>query len=223
MNPSQLRDEFAVRYYHWALEDARSQVEGNLEALRAIRGSSAIRSVAYLDSLTREGQMEVLGALIKVFHPRAVVLTGKPKTEREERLVAEAIERRRGENPLEASLGERKRMKPREFTVAAKPALASLLGGTVEELVPKTEQFTTRLGNWNLKTVIKYSRPVSYLHRIEDETGHRIADSISILSWLGLSSQTLFDLIPEGEEQQAARTIVELCARFKNAALQLLP
>ena len=69
-------DEFAVRYYRWALDDARREVRENFPLLRTVKSGLVIRAVAYFESLADDERLRAAAALVKRSHRRAVELTG---------------------------------------------------------------------------------------------------------------------------------------------------
>ena len=80
------KDEFAVRYYRFALDDARREVRENFPLLRTVRCALPIRAVAYLESFTGDDRLAVATALVKRAHRRAVELTGDSWGAEEERI-----------------------------------------------------------------------------------------------------------------------------------------
>jgi len=48
------------------------------------------------------------------------------------------------------------------------------------------------------------------------------ANSISLLSWLGITSQTCWDLLTESDIPEAAETLSLLCSHFMQAVSDLL-
>ena len=69
-------DEFAVRYYHWALDDVRREVRENFPLLRAVKSGLTMRAVAYFESLADDERLRAAMAPVKRSHRRAVELTG---------------------------------------------------------------------------------------------------------------------------------------------------
>lgn len=53
MPPSESRatDEFMVRYYRWALADARREVQDGFPLLRGVESTLVIRALGFLESL----------------------------------------------------------------------------------------------------------------------------------------------------------------------------
>src|SRR5882672_4286390 len=86
MSLAAAKDAFAVRYYRWALDAARREVEENFPLLRTVRSALPIRAVAYLESFTEDDRLRVATALVKRSHRRAVELTGDSWGAEEERI-----------------------------------------------------------------------------------------------------------------------------------------
>lgn len=70
-------DEFAVRYYRWALEDTSREVRENFSLLRSIKSALPIRAVAFLESFPDADRLGAATAPVKRFHPRALMLSGE--------------------------------------------------------------------------------------------------------------------------------------------------
>lgn len=227
MRLEQARDEFAVRYYQWALGDARREVSEAFRLVRSIKDALAMRSLAYLERLLPIEQIELLTALIKRFHPRAVELTGERLTAREEGLMKtkdDAILLL--QLPMEAELGplspnKRPRMSRSRFATLLKKQMADLLG-TPPAAVKQAGMFRTGIGDWTLSTIVTYGSPPVYTQNIRVAERWSLQEAISVLSWLGIAGQTSWDLARAGDEAETARSIRNCCAHFLEAVRGLL-
>lgn len=86
MGLEQAKDEFAVRYYQWAMEDFRSEMREGFPLLRQIKGSTSLRLVTLMESLGQDEQILLSSGLVKRFHRRATELLNEPWTAKEDRL-----------------------------------------------------------------------------------------------------------------------------------------
>jgi hypothetical protein len=236
MRLEQGKDEFAVRYYRWALGEARREVSERFPLLSSVKGAFAMQSLAYLNQFSPIEQIELLTALIKRFHQRfhqgLVELTGEPLTSREEALIRAKDEALLSIHlPTEAELGplsadKRPPMNRSRFRTLLRREMVAQCGEPTF-LSPGGESFRIVIGDWTISTVLEYGRRPFYDHRIylgnvrPGEQRWCLQDGISVLSWLGLG-QPSWDLARAGDENETVQSIRNCCARFLEAAPRLL-
>jgi hypothetical protein len=80
---------------------------------------------------------------------------------------------------------------------------------------------------WQVRTNVHLSEgdlyQLSYHHRIHPAGSlHELETWISILSWLGITSMTNWDLLTAADMPEAAETLARLCAHFLQAVPTLL-
>jgi len=64
-----------VRYYRWALDDARREVQEGFPLLRGVKSTLVIRALGFLESFAEVERPRVATSLVKRSHRRAVGLT----------------------------------------------------------------------------------------------------------------------------------------------------
>lgn len=227
MRLERAKEEFAVRYYRWALEDARREVSEGFRLVRSIKDALAMRTVAYLERLSLIEQIELLSALIKRFHPRAVELTSERMSLREEGLMKAKDDAILSLHlPIEAELGpfspnKRPRMSRSRFATLLKKEMVDLFG----EPPPADKKagfFRTPIGDWTFSTSVSYGSPPLYLQSIRATERWYLQEYVSVLSWLGIAGQTSWDLARAGDEAETVHSIRNCCAHFLEAARGLL-
>jgi hypothetical protein len=221
MTIKELRSKFAVRYYQWALKEARNEWVNDFGRLRSLSGAFAQEAVLMFDSLEKGEQWDVFQALVKKFHPLALTASGEFMTDHEEKLFQWALEWRRRSSPQERAPG-RKPMKRRLFVSATRKRLAQVLGTSHEIFNSQTDYYQTPVDSWSLGTFVDFGKPLSYHHNVTVKSGEQLGAFISVLSWLGIAGQTSFDLVTEGEEDAAAEICAGFCADFLMAVKDLV-
>lgn len=83
---SQIQEEFALRYYKWALADAEREVVEDYPFLGSIRSSSLLATVDYLRKYSLDEQREFLQACVKLYHQSITKRVRSTITEKEDLL-----------------------------------------------------------------------------------------------------------------------------------------
>jgi hypothetical protein len=74
MNLEQAGNEFAVRFFHWALDYARRQLSLGFRLFRSLPPDEMTVFFEILDGLSKPDQEALVVALVKDHHPRAMAL-----------------------------------------------------------------------------------------------------------------------------------------------------
>lgn len=210
------RDQFCLRFYDWALADALAESLRGFPLLRLVGNSLGMRFLEDVHGRT-PGTIEPLcRGLVKLFHPRAVQLSGDRLTQSEAKEV-EAL--RRGD----VSSGRR--------VVLKKSELRRALDDQLKKLFPEADVYWMRglcdvsvpMGGWSLRTTIDmgggYSL-FSYRQSLQISEAVVLAEGISILNWCGISGQTDWEF---GENcDEIAHEFRVVCEHFVSAAPILL-
>lgn len=226
------RDQFAVRYYRWALEDFRREVREGLPLLRTIKGSFAVRAVTYMDSFGGD-QLRLATALVKRAHPKALTLVGESPSPEEEALIAGYDNgtrlRTREEDEYNAALladAPRLKINRGRFLSVIKEQLAPVFGNEGEPFSTKDEwRYQTGIGEWTVQTYIDVGGSVhqlAYSHAIRAAEHRYLNENVSIFRWLGIGGQTSWNLLTDADTSAAALSISRVCAHFVRAAPDLL-
>ena len=231
--PAPATDEFAVRYYRWALDDFRREIRENFPLLRTVKESLAIRLVGYMESLSVEERLELATALVKRNHRKALEITGDVWATAEEELVRTYRDVARIPRPEEAewqrallSGSDRFNVNRGRFLVAVKDELAPVLGSGGEPFSTKDEwRYRTPIGPWSIETYIDVGgrAPLGYFHSIRAGEPRPLREGVSLLGWLGIGGgHTLWSQLTEADTPSAAKSLSRICAHFVQAAPGLL-
>ena len=202
-------DEFAVRFYRWALADARREVEQGLPLLRTVKWSLAIRAVAWLESLA-----------------------GDAWSADEERVERDYLAVARVERPEEAWYRQVLLHDPGRLRVAR----GRLLERVKAEVTPslgagspfgsKTAWlFETPLGPWRLATFIDVGghAPLAYTQTIRVDPARVLMRGVCVTGWLGIAGgQTVWQQITEADAPAAVQSLTRACEHFLRAAPALV-
>ena len=218
-----VRDEFLVRFYHWSAGFSRQEFDKDFPIVGRIKNPSVQAFLPFARSLVAEKRSLLCSALLKKFHPRATELLEDFPSIEESALVDKCLEARRA---LRAQSG----------VIARPPSKAGLhkvltrrLGtvpGEPEELEVSREAWTysSRIPCWTVRTQIDIGgrRSFGYSHSVNAQYAVDLDSHISILSWMGISSQTDWFDLSESDYDEAADTLLQVCACFLNAVPDLL-
>jgi len=92
MDLEETRREFARRYYHWALEDARREVREGFPLLRTIKNRTVHHLLARMDSLSKDEQIRFGDALVKRFLPQLLAIQGEVLSAEEQAMVRDFLD-----------------------------------------------------------------------------------------------------------------------------------
>lgn len=80
MNPEAARAEFNLRYYRWALQDFKREIDQGFPWLKGFKTGSPAEVLKLLTARNRDEQMTMANALVKRFHKDAVEAAGDDMT-----------------------------------------------------------------------------------------------------------------------------------------------
>jgi hypothetical protein len=225
-------DEFRVRYYRWALGDARRELGEEWPLLRGVKSALVIRTLAHLASLPADRRPLVMTALVKRFHRRAVELTGDSWGADEEAIARDYLEATRIPRPEEEGYRQALLHEPGRLTIARSRFLAAVRGDLAPVLgvgaafaSERDWRYDTPIGPWTLVTLVDVGgrhHQLSYTQTIRSRHPRPLGEHLSICAWLGVGGQTAWDQITEADTAGAARGLARICAHFLEALPALL-
>jgi len=222
MKAQQAQEEFAVRYYRWAQADWQREAMESFGLLRGVRSSLAFSALRFIDELQPEEQPQYFTVFTKKGHPLAARITGQMLSAGEEELFQRFRTARLVPLPIETEIALKPRMKVSHFAAEAKARLRRIFGEPESRPEGGSERFVTSVGAWRLITLVNYGHYPYSFQSIETERGDRLQEHISLLAWLGLGGQTVWDLAREGDELDSALALTACCEHFLKAAPGLL-
>jgi hypothetical protein len=214
-------------YYAWALAEAQAQMVSGFPLVSLVRGSAAVRFAAYVEGLTRQQQSTLTVAMVKRFHSEATTRAGHYLTDDERVLLdskdAAVLRPLPIEKDIEGDgfLPGKPRMHRSRFATQMRKHLTPDFGAPVLRR-GASHWYESKLESWRIKTEVRLGSPPFYFQSIESEEGVAVLEHVSLLSWLGISSQTTWDLARDGDEAEVARSIAFLTRYLVDSAPEFL-
>jgi hypothetical protein len=226
-------DEFAVRYYRWALDDARREVHENFPLLRAVKSGLIMRALAYFESLPDDERIRAAMALVKRSHRRAVEFAGDSWGAADEAVDRDYGTAARTARPEEESYRRALLHSPDTLTIdrgrflaAVKAELASVLGAGEPFSTKHEWRYDTPFGPWTLVTLIDVgggAHQLAYSHALQASVSKRLREGVSLCGWLGLGGgHTTWNRLTPPDTAEAARSLARVCAHFAQAVPPLV-
>lgn len=229
MRVDEANDEFSVRYYRWALDDARKEVTNSMPLLRSLNTTLALRAVALLDALDDADRQVAATGLVKRFHPRAVEITREALTPAEtfhvRRWESASVTPTQIEHTLREDLRTRGRVSKAGLVRAVQHRLGGIFGRPPEQITADVRRWVTGFGAWEVQTWVDVGgrrHQLLYEHKISRAPSYRLQERISFLAWMGIAGQTHWDLLGLSNEEKAAASLTEVCSRFMTAVPALV-
>ena len=223
-----------MRYYRWALDDARREVEANFPLLRNVKSSLPMRAVAFFESMPGPERLAAMTALVKRNHRRGVALTGDSWHDADEERIDQDYRNAARISPPEeewyrhAMLHDHAKLKldRRRFLAAVKAELVPILGPGQPFSTAHEWRYETPIGPWALVTFIDVGGSVhqlAYTQTIRVDPAHVLKEGLSICGWLGIGGgHTVWNRLTEADTAAAARSLTSVCAHFLSAARELV-
>jgi hypothetical protein len=209
-----------IEYYKWALEDARREVHEDFRLLRSVSGRIAGKARAFLEGVQAADRTATAVSLSRYFNGRFATLAGDSVSERDasvHRAWRQALIR-----PAYTDVPHLVPVTARSTREGRHHIVNALSGSVSTRLDTKTERFDRPYNGWMLSTTVELSiGRCSYFHNLT-LSGENVLFNVSLLSWMGFSSQTTWDLIVPGEEDNAVARMAALCRHFCGAMENLL-
>ena len=218
-------DEFAVRYYRWALDDARREVGDNFPLLRAVKSGLVTRAIAYFESLPNDERLRAATALVKRSHRRAVELTGDPRDAEDEAIERDYWRAARIARPEEEAYRQALLHEPDTLTIdrgrflaAVKAQLAPVLGAGEPFSTKHEWRYDTSFDPWTLVTLIDVGgsgHQLAYSHTLRAAASRPLREGVSLCGWLGIGgAHTTWNQLTPADTAGAARALARVCAHF---------
>lgn len=231
MTFSEAQAEFAIRYYQWAREEFRREVEQGFPVLKRLKTRPSSLCLYWMAKLTPENQLKFADGLAKRFRKDALQITGETLDDWQVGMIKRYTE-------SGVSLPDPRYDRPEISSVAlkfqrknmwemVKRHLAPVLKGKPENRGGGTWRYSSSIGKLRLDTHLDFggrSRLVEYSHNIVFSGYYLLIQFASVESWLGLAGGTSWSSrdIEQSEHEQTAQLIAELCAHFLQATPRLV-
>ena len=231
MDIQNLRDIFAVRFYQWAKQDALREINDGFPFLKTIKGSIPMRHLEIMEALHPDKCLRFAIARVKLSHPKAVEITGEFQTPEEKDLIQEYCNLARQSSQFENEIwrqryfgsGPIKKVNKKKFAVLLENELARTFENSTLQQGANIIAIETQVGNWTVSTRVRSGQPPGYLQHIRAIEPVYLVEAVSMLSWMGICSQTDWNLLLTDEDAaQATKSITSICLHFTQAVPGLL-
>ena len=233
-----------MRYYRWALEQWRWEVEQNLPTLRSFTDPGASFALRAFEELPRQDQLKVGRALVRNYNKEALEFLGEQFTAADQHLAKAHFQRtsaafdswlwRRARavaprNPWSQKVPAYRPGKPvAALRKEVRKMVEPILGSELLQVEPRHWNYRNQIGRWAILTDIYFrtSHDLAYSHDIRFGTESEVmCRSITALHWLGVSSEGMagWTLSSPDEIPAAAAALATVCRQFIEAAPALLP
>ena len=225
--------EFAARYYLWAREEARLEVERGFPLLKRIDTSSCHRFFQRMSQLSLADRQIFAALLVKRFHQHAMKLFGENLSADE---VAEIKRYTDGGchqfDQVEEIFVQRqldgdpnKKLNRKHFRKLLKGCLITTLGQEDAWGGDGTWRYNNTIENLRVETYLDTGGQfdqLCYSHRIIFSGYQTLVELTSVLFWLGISNQTCWQQLDDSKIEATAHLLSDVCAHFLDSMPKLL-
>lgn len=217
------RDEFLIRFYGWAKEFSQHEFSHGFPLVSQIRNPSAARLVSFA-ALLNVGERKLLcHALLKRFHPRAAKLANDLPSSEEEAILRRYSAARKA-FPIDSFSEKAQSLPKTRLRKMLLNKLRVVLGDPIDSPDHDEWEYRVHFDCWNVSTRIDIGgrRVLGYEHAIRASESVFLHRQISVLSWMGIASQTDWVSMSEAEQEKTLESIGHLCKLFMDTAPMLL-
>jgi hypothetical protein len=218
MTEAELKERFSIGYYRWAGREWEREIRDGYPLLRSLPTPYAGLVVDFLENTLSAEQRDLLvRARRKKFHPLAAAALGEELTAEEKDVLARFEAWSTQRLHLLGSASGRTARERKPWAAVLKERL-DFLGPARKLQGPLEWTHTTEVNGWIVTTWLDLGgrfMDVSYGHDLADAAKPKPSFQrfISLLSWLGLSSATKWN-VPGDDIEPSAETLVRLCRHF---------
>jgi len=231
MTFSDAQAEFALRYYRWAREEFRSEVEHGFPSLKRLKTRPSSLCLHWMEQLTPDNQYRFAAALVKRFRKPVLAATGETlnnwETQMIKRYTDSILVTPHPSDARPRISAAALKLRRNNMGILLKHYLAPVFKQEPEKRGGGTWRYSSPIADLQLHTHLDFggrSRLVEYSHSIVFSGYFLLVQFASVESWLGLAGGTSWSYldVDEVEAEKTAQLIAELCAHFLEAARALV-
>jgi len=226
---------FEERFYRWSLADWQREITQDYPLLRSPKLAGARYAVAIMESLRTERRWRMAQALAKRSQQKDTLSRCSDDfTEEDKRLEQFFFDAMQNARTLEAlnrpiialnPTAYLKKLNRRGFRKIITQFLSPVLGQAYEDWGSGEWRYRTMVGPWHVVTYIDTGgryHELNYDHCIIFSDTLRLYEGASLLHWLGIMSQTMWEDLDDSEAESAAGSLARIIAHFMDAVPKLL-
>jgi hypothetical protein len=198
---------FSRRFCTWSLNQASAEVDRSYASIRGIANPAVHRLLSFASSFSRSEQEFLMESLVRRFHHQPLTAANN------------AVLAKIDSIPLPSHHGRLSKTDRNYLKSCLQEA--ALFGTKVEEENESIWWQALQIGSLSLKTVFDIggrSRNLTYSTIAEDEKTGQTLTNVSVLSWLGISSQTTWY-----GDHQSVDSIFTSCSEVYKMFLKAAP
>ena len=224
------QSKFDERYYRWALLQWEREIAEDFPLLRSIYDNNAQLAIRLMTSIGKDQQGLLAETLAKRFRKPMLAQWGESFTaenEQFEKLFMRECSRSICSAPSyqHSKNTQAHKASPKDLKRRLLKALTPVLGQPCERSGGAVCKYRTMIGPWQVVTYFDVGarfHQLSYAHDIMTAGQIYLARSISLLSWLGISSQVMLQKIDQGNAEAIAHALARIIERFVDVVPELL-
>jgi hypothetical protein len=222
------RAEFSLRFYEWALQDARREWEQDFPFLRRIHSNVASAFFSFVNKLSQNERAIFRDGLVRGAHRTALLLKGEELTGDEKELLERfrlaLLANTSDVQDLEGRISaQERRVASQKLRGFLNSKLAAVLGDSRENWGRGVWRYRSTIAGWLFDTYIdtggKYQ--LRYHHVLSARDHVPLHPNICFMIWVGVH-QTSWAGMRENEIVDAANCLSSLCTHFSAALPRLL-
>jgi hypothetical protein len=243
-----MQDECALRYYEWSFAQAEEELEQDFPHVRRVKSSLVFLFLEFVEGHTRAEISDLITGGIKRLQPRATELRGERLTGKEQKIRQQFVDFFSDEITIQGKPMTSFRVSRQERQLQDQQLAGTLKFSQNKEqlrnelkrhfqsagLTPKSEftaglNYCEQLGDWYLMTTLDVSgkSQLACSHRVAarqtiDTCPTDVLSGVSLLSWCGIHPNTQYDLVREGELEEAAKSVLAAYSVFRQGVPKLL-
>jgi hypothetical protein len=233
MTFEQAQAEFAVRHYLWAAEESRLEVERGFPWLSQMHTRICRLYLKRMAELSIDDRHALAALLVKRFHVKALKLLGENLSDEEITEIKHFADGGALEiDPVENDFYQRQskgdptvKLNRGRLKNIAQERLSSIFVNEDHWGGGGTWRYSTPIGDMAVQTYVDTGgaqHQLCYFHRIIFSGSQALVEQTSLLSWLGLSSQTHWRQLDDSTTEEAVRILADACSHFICIAPKLL-
>ncbi len=213
------------RFYEWAIADFQREIAQDFPFLRQVGGTTNLRIIALMKSVSLEERRQLASTLVRRMNRfwmgSEVPMRWTPEDDRilawyHERIRIQLREEWEGRLERYATYIRDKR----ELMRAVRDELMLVFPGKSRKQSKTELHFHATVHGFDIETVVRSgsSWQLWYFHRLRHPPSGLDVSDITLMSWLGIQTPTLWWEITEASIPATAKTVGDLCRHFIAAA-----
>jgi len=226
-------EDFEIRFYKWSLQEWEYEIDNDFPLLKLVDNEGAQETINVFKYLEKQKQKQLAKALIKRGRNASILLKYDHYfSEDDEKYVQYYVRKSYEEsNKMAANRTFQEEVLPKKERKLIKKCILQKLGHIIgekyEDWMGAWDEWKNKrhIGSWIIETQFDISGTVNqltYFHNIKNVDDEELYSHISLFGWLGLGSETGWQIYKKEEIEPIVEHLAILCDRFMNVTPKLL-